>query len=390
MQEQPRRVGIVGTGFVSRHFLLALERREDLEVSRVLTRRPLDTCGEFPRPDLLTDARDELLERADVVFECTGDPLYATDTIAAALDVGLPVVTLNAEFHVTAGSDFVGRGLVSEAEGDQPGSEAALKEYVEEMGFEPLVFGNMKGFLNENPTRKEMEYWGERQGLSLAMVTSFTDGTKVQIEQALVANGLGGDIARRGLLGPEMDDLDEAASFLASEAERVGRPISDYVLSRGLPHGVFIVARHDERQQASLEYLKLGKGPYYVLQRPAVLVHLEVARTIERVLRTGKPLLDNSREPRVGVAAVAKRDLEPGDRIPHGIGSFDVRGVAVRIADTPDHMPIGLVQDAVVRRKVNAGDVLSLDDLEIPETAARAAWLATRDRVTATATADAS
>ena len=45
----------------------------------------------------------------------------------------------------------------------------------------------MKGFLNHHPTPGEMRYWAKRQGISLRQVTSFTDGTKIQIEQAFVA-----------------------------------------------------------------------------------------------------------------------------------------------------------------------------------------------------------
>ena len=68
------------------------------------------------------------------------------------------------------------------------------------MGFHPVVYGNIKGFLNKNPKKEEMEYWSKRNGISLGMTTSFTDGTKVHIEQALVANGLGADILDRDLL----------------------------------------------------------------------------------------------------------------------------------------------------------------------------------------------
>ncbi len=55
-----------------------------------------------------------------MVFECTGDAFYAARTIPRVLDAGKPVVTLNAEFHATIGSHFVGQGLLTEAEGDQP------------------------------------------------------------------------------------------------------------------------------------------------------------------------------------------------------------------------------------------------------------------------------
>jgi len=375
------RVGVVGTGYVARHFSLACQSAPDLRISRVLTRRPMDTCGEFPLTECLTNSLAELIDTADVVFECTGDPRHAAEVVDACFRAKRPVVTMNAEFHVTAGSYFVGKGLLSEAEGDQPGSQAALHEQAVALGFQPIVYGNMKGFLDHTPTRDAMRQWARRNGISVPMVTAFTDGTKLQIEQALVANGLGATIAEPGLLGPAVDSLRMAAHILSQEAHCRGRAIADYVLSPQLPHGVFVIAQHDERERDCLRYLKLGPGPDYVLQNPHILLHLEVPKTIRRVLAEGTPLLDNGRRPTVSVMTVAKQDLQPGTRIAQGIGSFEVRGIAVMIADYPGHAPIGLVADAIVRRPIKAGDPVALDDIEIPESLALRAWRHTEKQV---------
>jgi predicted homoserine dehydrogenase-like protein len=206
------------------------------------------------------------------------------------------------------------------------------------------------------------------------MAVSFTDGTRVQIEQALVANGLGADIAREELLGPAVENLGEAARLLADAAARLGRPVSDYALSGNLPQGVFIVAAHRDDQRAALRYLKMGEGPYYTLSRNSHLVHLEAFRTLDRVVREGRGLLDNGPRPRVGVAAVAKRELRPGDYLVRGSGSFDVRGVCVHLADRPAHLPIGLCENVRVRRMVEPGAVLTFADVEAPDSLALRAW----------------
>ena len=293
-QNAPVRIGIVGTGFVSRHFAFELARRPSYRLGKVLTRRPLASCNEYPRQDALTDSLDQLIDESDVVFECTGDVPYAATTVGPILTAGKPVVTLNAEFHTTVGSHFVDQGLLTEAEGDQPGCLAALHEEALALGFTPLVYGNMKAFLNRNPSPEDMRYWAERQDYSVPMVTSFTDGSKVQIEQCLVANGLGAGIAREDLLGLETGDLKHAAQELGAAADKLGYPISDYILDRGLQHGVFIVARHDDAQQVPLRNLKFGDGPYYLLIKDYCLVHLEVFKTIDRVVRERRPLLSKS------------------------------------------------------------------------------------------------
>lgn len=376
----PLRVGVIGTGFIARHFVRELLRRSEYRLGKVLTRRSLDFCADFPYGDALVNELDAVIESSDIVFECTGDPHYAATTVGAVLDAGKPLVTLNAEFHATIGSNFVHRGLLSEADGDQPGCLASLHEDAMAMGFTPLVCANMKAFLNLDPTPEEMDYWAKRQNYSLEMVTSFTDGTKVQIEQCLVANGLGMDIAKEGLIGLPTADLEAAATKLGGIAERHGAPISDFILDRSLPHGVFIIARHDSGQETPLRNFKMGDGPYYVLVRDCCLVHLEVFKAIERLMREGRPLLNNSAQPTTSVASIAKRELKPDDRIERGCGSFDLRGECVRISDRPDHLPICLAKDVRIRRRVERGQVLSMDDVELPESEALSAWMAIRDR----------
>jgi predicted homoserine dehydrogenase-like protein len=368
------RVGVAGTGFVSRHFAMAFNGRQGLSVSNVLTRRPLADIADHPAAPVATNCADELIDRCDVVFECTGDAVAAADLINRALAAGRPVVTSNPEFHVTAGSFFVGRGVVTEHEGDQPGALASMHRFATDMGFRPLAYCNIKGFRNYAPTLDDMVYWARKQNLSLPMVTAATDGTKLQVEQALVANYLGTDIACPGLLGPDDPDYRQAGLRLAEAAHELRRPISDYVLSAGAPHGVFIMAEHDDDQHPALAYLKMGEGPYYLLLRHQIFCHLEVARTIRGVAEGAGILMDNSARPRINVAALAKRAVSAGTRVPKGIGSFDFRGIAVRISDHPGALPIGLMEQAVVIRNLEPGQVVTFDDVEIPDTLALKAW----------------
>ena len=368
----PTRVSLVGSGFLARGMVYALKNQSDLEVGRVLTRRDIESCNDFPDRDLLTNSVEQAINSAEILLECSGDPVHATHVIEQAMQAGMPVVTMNSEFHVTTGSAFVKRGFLTEAEGDQPGSLAALHHEVCGMGFQPLVYGNIKGFLDHNPPRDSMEYWARRQGISLDQVVSFTDGTKLQIEQAFIANGLQTEITQPGLLGPRCQDIAAGGDQLAEVAEQLGHPISDYVLADGvkLPAGVFITAKHDPEQQSYLEYLKLGAGPYYTLVRNYHLCHLEIMKTIRGVMTGDEPLLNNSSQPTVSVAAISKRTLQPGTLIERGIGSFDVRGSAIRIAEFPNHVPIGLLMGARVRRTIDPGEMLMLDDIELPESRA--------------------
>ena len=368
------RIGVVGTGFIAKGLVDLLTTHKDYVLSGVLTRTNIEERTDFPQNHLLTNSIDDLIGSSDLIVECSGDVIYATDTIDQVLKSGIPVVTMNSEFHITTGSYFIDKGLVTEAEGDQPGALAMLHEEAEDMGFTPLVYGNIKGFLNHSPTIEDMRYWSKKSQISLGMVTSFTDGTKVQIEQALVANGLGATIIEDGLMGMPYDDMAVGGNILASKAKNIGMPVSDYLLSPKLPAGVFVVVEHGGNQQAAMRYFKMGDGPYYVLERTYHLCHLEILKTIKRVLSGGGVLLDNSPKPRISVAAIAKHNLKAGDKISKGIGSFDVRGIAVSIEENIDHIPIGLVSDAVLRRDVAEGERLDFDDIEIPDTLASRIW----------------
>jgi len=368
------KIGIIGSGFIANGLAKLLLQHPSYILSKVLTRTDIAKRKDFIQNDILTNSLDTLIETCDLIVECSGDAIYATETIDRILKEDIPVVTMNSEFHVTTGSYFADKGLVTEAEGDQPGVEAILHEEALAMGFRPLAYVNIKGFLNENPTKKDMEYWGKRSNLSLEMVTSFTDGTKVQIEQVLVANGLGAGIIKEGLMKLEDDDMLHGGNILADKAKELGYPVSDYVLSAKLPAGVFLVVEHDEEQMDSLKYYKLGDGPYYVLERTYHLCHLEIIKTIKRVLSGGGVLLNNSQNPKFSVAAIAKHDLNIGDEIIKGIGSFDVRGESVHIEKHPNHVPIGLLANAILKQEVKEGEIITFDDVELPESLALDVW----------------
>jgi len=270
---------------------------------------------------------------------------------------------------------------LTEAEGDQPGSLAALNERALEMGFKVLAYLNLKGFLNKKPKPEEMTYWANKNGISLASVTSFTDGTKIQFEQALVANGCNATFATNEMIGLNETDMTKITDFYGRKAKEINHPISDYVLYPGAPHSVFIVAEHTDEHRDMLRYVKMGDGPFYILRQDSILIHLEVPRTMRRLFDTKKILLDNSLTPTINVAAIAKCQLKKATVIQNGIGGFEVRGAGVKITDYPKALPIGLMQNARLVRHVEPEQMLTFDDVELPENLALKAWMWTRDNV---------
>jgi predicted homoserine dehydrogenase-like protein len=327
---------------------------------------------------LLTNSHEELIENADIVFECSGDTVHATEVLLAAGEAGRKLVTMNSEAQVTVGSALLARGFdLREAHGDQPGCLAELDRAAREFGFEPLAYINLKGFLNLTPTREDMEYWGAKQGLSLRQVTSFTDGSKLQVEQVLVANGLGARIAKDGMIGGTAKDLADT-DHLARAAIELGAPISDYVLNPGGPPGVLILARHPIADLAEgympFTRLKTREGTAYQFLRPHHLVHLETAKTLREAVAGLPPLLTNGAKPHATAAAVAKRAMPAGTVIAEGRGGFDLRGEAVELARHPRAVPVTLTDGARLKRAVEPNQILTDDDIELPETRALALY----------------
>ncbi len=386
MTDRPRvRVGISGSGFVARALYPVLTNTPDFTVTGVLTRRPVALSADGFPEDILTNARDALIERADIVFECSGDTNHAAEVLVAAGEAGRRLVTMNAEAQVTVGTELLHAGFsVTEAHGDQPGVLAELDAEVRAIGFTPVAYVNLKGFHDPDPSRESMLYWSKRQASTLAAVTSYTDGGKMQIEQALVANGLNAGIARRGMIGGAVDDLLDLG-YLAAEAARLGRPVSDYVVHPKGPKGVLVLATCEDAERTP-DYSVFAKvrtrdGRAYVLLKPHYFVHLEVPKTLRAVVAGAPPLITNGLAPTVSIAAVAKRAIPAGTRIETGLGGFELRGEAVTIAEHPDAVPITLLDGAVLRHGLEPGAIVTEVDVDVPDTLARRLWSRTAARV---------
>lgn len=372
--KEPIRVGIVGTGGIGRGLAKLLARRRDFRISGILTRRRgiIEKLG--LSQDLVTQHPEKIMESSDVVVVSTGDVVYSTAIIDLAFTYNVPVVTMDADTQVVTGSWLSRRGILTEANGDQPGCLAALNLEVMQMGFKPVVYGNIKGFLNTNPSLEDMVYWAQKQGYSLNSVTSFTDGTKLQIEQCLVANYLGLDIARQGMIGLRTNDFEKGAFALGQEAINRELVLSDYLISRESPPGVFITATHQEDLAPELRTYKMGDGPFYLLYKPNHLCFFEIPNTILNLLYKKEILIDNGSRPTISVGAIAKKKLVAGAKVDKGIGSMEVRGEALKIAEEPSHVPIGLMSDVRVKREVEPGQMITYDDVDIPDSLAYSAW----------------
>jgi predicted homoserine dehydrogenase-like protein len=398
----PVRVGMIGAGFMARGIansilhsfpgmrLVAIANRTLPTGIRAYTEAgaaadDLETVGTVAQLEdairagryAVTDDPMVVAEAPSVeaIIEVTGTIEYAAHVVIRAIEHGKHVVLMNAELDGTIGpilktkADQAGV-ILTACDGDQPGVEANLYRFVKGLGLRPLLCGNIKGLQDRTRNPTTQQGWATRWGMGVEMVTSFADGTKISFEQAIVANGTGMRVARRGMYGHTVDrHVDELTELYdIEEMERLGG-IVDYVVGAQPPPGVFVFATTDDpRERHYLNLYKRGEGPLYSFYTAYHLCHFEVPTSVARVVLFGDRVLSPLAGPLVDVVATAKIDLHAGDVL-DGIGCYMTYGQCENSEPTLDErlLPMGLALGCRVIRDVPRDQVLTYDDVEVPE-----------------------
>jgi predicted homoserine dehydrogenase-like protein len=281
------------------------------------------------------------------------------------------VVAANPETQATVGAVLQQRaktaGVVySDVDGDQPGLLKNLYDYTIGLGLTPVVTGNCKGVLKRYATPATQAAFAEEHGLKPWIASAAADGTKLNIEMAVVANATGMPPATTGMVGPQTTLETVLRDFDKLELLDRG-PIVEYTL--GIPNGVFVIGHSDDpRVHREFSYLKMGSGPYYLVYRPHVLIHYEAPLSVaEAALYRAATIAPDGR-PVAEVVTFAKQDLKAGQRL-DGIGGFDCYGLIESAEDArrADQLPIGLAEYARLTRDIAKDEAVPRDAVEFEE-----------------------
>ena len=320
------------------------------------------------RPAVTTDASMLTDLPIRVVVEATGALDYGTNTILSVLDSGRNVVSFNAECDALLGWLFHQRAraagvIYTIADGDQPGVLFRLKQEVEGMGFKPTAYLNCKRHLDVHQNPETGAGYAARDTTSAHMTTSFGDGTKMQVEQAVVANATGTIPDKRGMHGIE-STVASAAIDIPAALSGPGRV--DFTLMGDFGAGVGIVAshaNHDLHKQA-MGFYKMGPGPDYFFFRPYHLVHLEIPLTIAELILDNEPLITIDEPHLTEVVAIAKKDLAAGEKL-DCIGGFSAYGHIDTAAGAAGYLPIGLVEYATMTAPVPQDEAIPMASVDL-------------------------
>ncbi|HEX7003918.1 MAG TPA: Gfo/Idh/MocA family oxidoreductase [Trueperaceae bacterium] len=398
-EDRPVRVGMIGAGFMGRGVANQIVNSvPGMDLVAIFNRNPEGAerayreagVAEFSRPTSVAELEEAIRQRRpavtddpfllcraagiDVLIEVTGAVEFGAHVVLDAIENGKHVVLMNAELDGTVGpilrtyADSKGV-ILTACDGDQPGVQANLYRFVRSIGLTPLLCGNIKGLQDPYRTPTTQKAFAEKWGQKPHMVTSFADGTKISFEQAIVANGTGMTVARRGMYGYDFDGhVDEATKLYDVDELRELGGIVDYVVGARPGPGVFVYATHDDpKQRHYLNLYKLGEGPLYSFYVPYHLCHFEVPLSAARAVLAGDAVLQPLGGPLVEVVATAKRDLKSGETI-DGLGGYMTYGQAERAEATERAglLPIGIAEGCRVTRDVAKDSVLTYADVELP------------------------
>ncbi|WP_341525856.1 Gfo/Idh/MocA family oxidoreductase [Nostoc sp. UHCC 0302] len=396
----PIKVGMIGAGFMGRGIanqiinsvpgmeLVAISNRqidaakqayleagiEDIQV--VATVSELENAIANGKYAVTEDAK--LLCRAegiDALIEVTGAVEFGAHIVMEAIAHRKHIIMMNAELDGTIGpilkvyADKAGV-ILTACDGDQPGVQMNLYRFVKSIGLTPLLCGNIKGLQDpyRNPTTQEgfAKRWGQKPH----MVASFADGTKISFEQAIVANATGMKVAKRGMLGYDFSGYVEEMTHLydVEQLKQLGG-IVDYVVGAKPGPGVYVFATHDDpKQRHYLNLYKLGEGPLYSFYTPYHLCHFEVPLSVARAVLFQDAVLSPLAGPLVDVITTAKIDLKAGETL-DGIGYYMTYGQCEnsQIVQEEKLLPIGLAEGCRLKRDISKDQVLTYDDVELPE-----------------------
>lgn len=393
----PIRVGLVGAGYIGRGTTLQVEkyikgmnlvaisnrtlaraeaayREAEVEsIKKVETVTQLEGSianGHYAimdNPMLLCEA-----EGIDAVIEATGEVEFGAHVAMKAIENRKHIILMNAELDATVGpilkvyADRAGV-VVTDADGDQPGVMMNLFRFVETIGYDPVLAGNIKGLLDHYRTPQTQKGFAEQYGITPQMATSFADGTKISMENAIVANATGFKVGKRGMYGPQCSHVSEAVSLFPMD-QLLNGGLVDYILGAKPHFGVFVLGYNEHPvRQHYMQHFKMGDGPLYVFYTPYHLPHLEVPLTVARAVLFKDAAVVPLAGPVCDVITIAKRDLKAGEKL-DGIGGFTCYGTIDNydVCQAENLLPMGLSEGCRLTLDIQRDQAITYADVKLP------------------------
>jgi len=319
-------------------------------------------------------------EEYDLVIVSEINTEKATEIIYNCLQKGKNVINLNAVSEITLGPLFKktaisNNTIYSMGAGDEPAAILQMVEFCHKLGLDVISAGKGKNNpLNIYSNPDNFQKKSEEMGVSPQSIASFVDGTKTMLEMAILSNATGYPIDIEGMHGPKANIGQLPEIFCSKEDGGILNtvPSIDYAVGDVAP-GVFVVFSTNQKSiLEELNYLKMGKGPYYVIYKPYHLGNIESLFSIYDVLGEKRPTLVMKDSFITYVVGRTKRHLRKGEKLDSS-GGYTYSGCAIGFQDAIDnnYVPLGLLENSTVSNEIKKGQKISFNDITLDTSSIR-------------------
>jgi len=398
---RPVRVGVVGAGQMGRGLIATIERAKGMEVSVVAdiaVERGVDAYAnagretpavvetdlakaaeliEAGKPVVINDGLQVPKLPVDIVLEVSGVPEIAAQIALSALVGKKDVALMTVEADVTVGLLLAsiansGKQVYTICRGDEPTECLKLVEYAEDLGLTVVATGKGKN----NPNRptdviEDVLEEAKAKNMNPRILCEFTDGTKTQLEMASLSNATGFPVDQPGMHGPActIEELAQKLIPVADGGILTRTPVVEYTVEGDVAPGIFAVVKSENHVVTEeLDFLKFGKGPYYAIYRPHHLASIEAHLSISEAILDRRTDFQ-TKVWRSEVTAKTKFGVKAGTVL-EGMGGHHVHGWTIDADDARamNAIPIGIVGGCTLKRDLEAGQIVTYDDVEVDET----------------------
>ena len=371
------KVGLVGAGQMGQGIVAQVSKMYGVDLVCIIDRnqKQLDIASErykkYKENQIVCSDSISALDNVelDIVIEATGTPAAGAIVAKNVLNRGINLILLNVETEATIGLALrkeaeKNNAIVTVADGDEPVAALELYNFATELSFEVVSIGKGKNnpfdkFATPGSLKKEASL----KKMNPKMLTSFVDGTKTMVEMTALANFLDFNIDIDGMHGIEATYENLNQYYIPKQHGGLldNSQVVDFAF--GIAPGVFVVIHsEDDYVNYEMEYLKMGKGPYWTLARPYHLTSLEIPRTIRHIMLDKYSKL-SAQSWNVEVVAYAKQDIKPGTNL-GSIGGDYIYGTAQKTASSKGLLPIGIAEDNIVTKSIEKGNPISIGDVD--------------------------
>ena len=404
-RKEPIQVAFIGCGKFVSMFLAQYNHLDKIKIDSIVdlnTDQAKKNCSKSGLSQNtineinFTNSLDDILERnIDVYIEATGNPIVGTVHATKIIKNKKNIILVNVEADITCGkylSDLAKENdvICSMAYGDQPSLIVEQIEWARLNGFSVVCAGKGTKYHPSFEYSTPDTVWGhygmtkeraeQESGMNPKMFNSFLCGDKSAIEMCAVSNASNLKCPTNGLTFPPVGVYDIAKKLIPKtdggliDFDGQVEVISSIDNNKNdipndLRWGVYIVikAKNEYVKNCFKDYGMVtdSSGNYSAIWRPYHYIGLELAQSIYSIVLDNKAT-GFTKNYNADVASYAKKDLKVGERL-DGEGGFCARGRLVTSQKSKDEkiLPLGLTDNAIIKRDIKKDDIIKLDDVEL-------------------------